>query len=102
MTVFLFITTSIIILELNQQAMNETRQSIQKQYPHVQVILEQVDFSQPPSSWIPRISALIEHKDIAVLVNNVGINTEIPSLSSVSFLIFPYQTYSSCVYESQS
>lgn len=76
---------SIIILGRSNVSMNECRQAIQRHSPNVQVITEEIDFTHPSSSWIPRVKSLIEHKDIAILVNNVGINTEVPSLLYLFF-----------------
>ena len=91
---------SIILLDISERALNECKQAIQSKYSSVQVETKVIDFSKDTTEWIPEVRRLIDQKDIAVLVNNVGINTEIPSLFHIIYfditLIFLYCCYNNC------
>ncbi|KAK2958260.1 putative Very-long-chain 3-oxoacyl-CoA reductase [Blattamonas nauphoetae] len=69
---------NIIILGRSRVSLMECEEAIHSHSPNVEVISAEIDFSQPSINWIPLVRSCIENRDIALLVNNVGMNTEIP------------------------
>ncbi|KAH7826861.1 very-long-chain 3-oxoacyl-CoA reductase [Monocercomonoides exilis] len=73
---------NIILLGRSRISMSECQESIRSRSPNVDVVMEEIDFSRPVHEWAQRVEAIISNKDISILVNNVGINTEIPVVYS--------------------